>query len=107
MAGRSSCSSLRSLDQYSFVDYSTFARDRPDDLAKAIEHGIPHALRGMMWQLMSASKDTELESTYADLLKEKSAQEKAILRDLGRYRSTSRFVGLFSAKAFYRTFPHR
>ena len=69
------------------VDYTTFARDRPDDLAKAIEQGIPHALRGMMWQLMSASKDPELESVYADLLKKKSPHEKAILRDLGRWVS--------------------
>lgn len=65
-------------------DYTGFARDRPDDLARAIERGIPHALRGMMWQLMSASKDPGLESVYADLLKEKSTHEKAILRDLGR-----------------------
>ncbi|KZT41485.1 RabGAP/TBC [Sistotremastrum suecicum HHB10207 ss-3] len=66
------------------ADYHQFARDRSEDLARAIEQGVPHALRGMMWQLMAASKDLELETTYANLLKESSPHEKAILRDLGR-----------------------
>ncbi|KIO28072.1 hypothetical protein M407DRAFT_72274, partial [Tulasnella calospora MUT 4182] len=44
----------------------------------------PSALRGMVWQLMSASKDTELERIYATLLKQSSPHEKAIVRDLGR-----------------------
>ncbi|KAI5123943.1 hypothetical protein M0805_006357 [Coniferiporia weirii] len=65
-------------------DYRQFASDNPEKLAKAIEQGIPKSLRGMMWQLMSASKDTELEATYVRLLKESSSHEKAILRDLGR-----------------------
>ncbi|KAJ7647308.1 rab-GTPase-TBC domain-containing protein [Roridomyces roridus] len=38
----------------------------------------------MMWQLMAASKDQELETTYLKLLKETSSHEKAITRDLGR-----------------------
>lgn len=37
-----------------------------------------------MWCLMSSSKDLELESTYSALLKETSAHEKAIMRDLSR-----------------------
>ncbi|EGN99714.1 hypothetical protein SERLA73DRAFT_179863 [Serpula lacrymans var. lacrymans S7.3] len=65
-------------------DYQKFAADNPESLAKAIEKGIPDTLRGMMWQLMAASKDTELEDTYLKLLKETSPHEKAITRDLGR-----------------------
>ncbi|PVF99417.1 RabGAP/TBC [Serendipita vermifera] len=65
-------------------DYEAFARDQPKRLAQAIEAGIPAALRGMVWQLMSASKDSELEQLYANLLKETSPHEKAISRDLGR-----------------------
>ena len=38
----------------------------------------------MMWQLMSSSKDPELELAYARLLKEPSTHEKAIMRDLAR-----------------------
>lgn len=66
------------------ADYHQFARDNSEELARAIESGIPNSLRGMLWQLMSASKDTSLESEYAKYLKESSVHEKAIARDLGR-----------------------
>ncbi|KDR75877.1 hypothetical protein GALMADRAFT_248616 [Galerina marginata CBS 339.88] len=65
-------------------DYRSFASDRPEELAQAIQKGIPATLRGMMWQHMAASKDPELEAAYLRLLKETSAHEKAITRDLGR-----------------------
>ncbi|TRM69972.1 rab-GTPase-TBC domain-containing protein [Schizophyllum amplum] len=66
-------------------DYTKFAAEHPEELSRAIAKGIPSALRGMMWQLMAASKDPELESTYLKLLKESSTpHEKAITRDLGR-----------------------
>jgi hypothetical protein len=53
-------------------------------LARAIQIGIPPALRGMMWQLMSSSKDADLEMTYSQLLKQSSPHEKSIIRDLNR-----------------------
>ncbi|KAF5393280.1 hypothetical protein D9757_000605 [Collybiopsis confluens] len=65
-------------------DYQKFASERSEELSHAITKGIPSTLRGMMWQLMAASKDPELESTYLKLLKETSIHDKAILRDLGR-----------------------
>ncbi|KAF7288670.1 ABC1-domain-containing protein [Mycena chlorophos] len=65
-------------------DYQLFASEHPEELARAIARGIPGTLRGMMWQLMAASKDPELESTYLKLLKESSTHEKSITRDLGR-----------------------
>lgn len=65
-------------------DYQTYASQNPERLARAIETGIPDALRGMVWQLMSASKDPELEKRYLAMLKETSIHEKAIMRDLGR-----------------------
>ncbi|KAH9839454.1 rab-GTPase-TBC domain-containing protein [Rhodofomes roseus] len=65
-------------------DYQKFASEHPEELAAAIGHGIPKTIRGMMWQLMTASKDSELENTYVRLLKETSPHEKAITRDLGR-----------------------
>lgn len=34
------------------LDYHQFARENSDELARAIESGIPNSLRGMMWQLM-------------------------------------------------------
>ncbi|KAG8936977.1 GTPase-activating protein [Tulasnella sp. 418] len=85
------------------ASYETVASEQPEKLARAIQRGIPPALRGMVWQLMyvycfsspttellksssirSTSKDAELEKTYASLLKETSPHEKAITRDLGR-----------------------
>lgn len=36
----------------SLLDYHQFARENSDELASAIENGIPSSLRGMMWQLM-------------------------------------------------------
>ncbi|KIK27668.1 hypothetical protein PISMIDRAFT_630093 [Pisolithus microcarpus 441] len=66
------------------ADYQGYAAENAEQLARAIEKGIPHALRGMMWQLMAASKDSELENTYLALLKGSSSHEKSITRDLGR-----------------------
>ncbi|KAK7472854.1 GTPase-activating protein [Stygiomarasmius scandens] len=66
------------------ADYQGFASERAEELARAIAKGIPDKVRGMVWQLMAASKDPELEQTYLKLLKESSPHEKAILRDLGR-----------------------
>ncbi|CAG8435539.1 3691_t:CDS:2 [Ambispora gerdemannii] len=65
-------------------DYESVAKSQPRQLSRMIQKGIPPALRGMIWQLMSKSKDAELESTYAQLLKETSAHEKLIMRDLNR-----------------------
>jgi hypothetical protein len=65
-------------------DFNTVAKTHPKELSKNIQHGIPPALRGMIWQLFSKSKDTELEEQYMKLLKEDSVYEKAILRDLPR-----------------------
>lgn len=38
-----------------WADYEAFAAEHSEDLARAIEQGIPDTLRGMMWQLMCAS----------------------------------------------------
>ncbi|KAN0060790.1 GTPase-activating protein [Thecaphora frezii] len=65
-------------------NYQQVARTQPRDLSRAIQAGIPAALRGMMWQLMSSSKDEEMEIIYAYYLKQSSPHEKAIRRDLNR-----------------------
>lgn len=43
---------FESIHESALADYRQFASDNPEKLAKAIEQGIPKALRGMMWQLM-------------------------------------------------------
>ncbi|KAL9934765.1 hypothetical protein V8E36_006540 [Tilletia maclaganii] len=65
-------------------NYAEVAHSKPQELSRAIRRGIPPALRGMMWQLMSSSKDEELEIIYAYYLKQTSPHEKAIRRDLSR-----------------------
>ena len=65
-------------------DYQAYATENPEVLARAIENGIPHALRGMVWQMIAASKDPTTEKLYLKLIKETSPHEKAITRDLGR-----------------------
>ena len=41
-----------SLSHSDRVDYQGFASENPEQLAHAIERGIPSNLRGMVWQLM-------------------------------------------------------
>ncbi|GAA5954989.1 hypothetical protein JCM8115_005588 [Rhodotorula mucilaginosa] len=65
-------------------DYEEVARSQPRELSRAIQRGIPPALRGMTWQLMSAAKDENLEFVYSELLKQTSPHEKSIARDLNR-----------------------
>lgn len=65
-------------------NYEEVATNQPRELSRAIQQGIPSMLRGSIWQLMSASKDLDLENTYAGLLKETSPHEKNIRRDLSR-----------------------
>ncbi|WWC66780.1 uncharacterized protein I206_100685 [Kwoniella pini CBS 10737] len=65
-------------------DFESVARERPKELSKAIQMGIPPVIRGAIWQLMSSSKSTPLEETYKALLKIPSTHEKAIKKDLSR-----------------------
>ncbi|BGP50515.1 GTPase-activating protein [Rhodotorula kratochvilovae] len=65
-------------------DYEEVARTQPRELSRAIQRGIPPALRGMTWQLMAAAKDANLEFVYSELLKQSSPHEKSIARDLSR-----------------------
>ncbi|GEM10405.1 rab GTPase activator [Rhodotorula toruloides] len=65
-------------------DYEEVARTQPRELSRAIQRGIPPALRGMVWQLMAAAKDENLEFVYSELIKQSSPHEKSIARDLSR-----------------------
>jgi len=66
------------------VDYEGVARKQPALLTKKIRQGIPDSLRGPLWQVMSKSKNHDLEQIYAELLKENTTYEKIIRRDLSR-----------------------
>ena len=66
------------------TDYSNVLATSPIELSKAIYAGIPAALRGMMWQLLSSSKDDDLELQYAKYLTLPCPSDRAIRRDLSR-----------------------
>jgi len=44
------------------------ARTSPEELNKAIATGIPHAIRGVIWQVLAQSKNEELEAVYRELV---------------------------------------
>ncbi|KAK3902798.1 rab-GTPase-TBC domain-containing protein [Staphylotrichum tortipilum] len=44
------------------------ARTSPEELNKAIATGIPHAIRGVIWQVLAQSKNVELEAVYRELV---------------------------------------
>ncbi|KAG0305484.1 GTPase-activating protein [Linnemannia gamsii] len=65
-------------------DYTGVVRRNPKQLTTMIQRGVPSALRGLIWQLLAKSKDSQLESTFAELLKSTSTHEKQITRDMTR-----------------------
>ena len=66
------------------TDYHEVAHENPHDLSRAIQAGIPAQLRGLCWQLLSASKDEEMEIIYAYYIRQNSPHEKQIRKDLSR-----------------------
>ncbi|CAZ79590.1 unnamed protein product [Tuber melanosporum] len=64
------------------------AAEKPTELNRAIQAGIPPTLRGTVWQSMAASKSLELESAYQDTV---AQLEKVIRRDLGERTSFGKY----------------
>ena len=65
-------------------NYDNLAQNNPRLLTRHIKDGIPAPVRGVVWQLISKSKDPELEATFRSLLRRSSPFEKIIQRDLSR-----------------------
>eukprot|EP00118_Oscarella_pearsei_P023239 m.275037 g.275037 ORF g.275037 m.275037 type:complete len:600 (+) comp40594_c1_seq5:1324-3123(+) len=57
---------------------------RPKYVRQLVREGIPDAVRGLAWQLLSKSFDSPLKETYSDLLEMSSPSEKLIQRDIAR-----------------------
>lgn len=96
------------------ADYNTVLSTSPIELSKAIYNGIPSVLRGMMWQLLSSSKDEELEALYASMCPQHgaltaqnisqwsartSAQYGVICRARSQIRRTSRTTAALGKRA--------
>lgn len=65
-------------------DYEGIVKQHPNKFKRNLAKGLPIAIRGMMWQLMTASKSEALEEEYLELLQRSSRHEKIITRDLSR-----------------------
>jgi len=65
-------------------DYEQVILNDSDKLNSAIMSGIPREFRGIIWQLISKSKNFQLEEFYFHLKQETSVHEKSIKRDLSR-----------------------
>ncbi|KAI5952233.1 GYP5 [Candida jiufengensis] len=77
------------VDNYDFI-----VNNKSEQLNNLINQGIPKEIRGIIWQIVTKSKDSNLEDFYRSLKLETSIHEKAIKRDLTR---TSFFTNLESA----------
>ena len=51
------------------------AKTSPEELTEAIASGIPQTIRGVIWQVLASSKNTDLESVYHDLKVRGTAHE--------------------------------
>ncbi|KAI3404322.2 hypothetical protein KGF56_002842 [Candida oxycetoniae] len=65
-------------------DYDFIVNNRLQQLNELITQGIPSEIRGIIWQIVTKSKDANLEDLYRLMKQEPSIHEKAIKRDLTR-----------------------
>ncbi|KAL1919888.1 uncharacterized protein VTP21DRAFT_1820 [Calcarisporiella thermophila] len=65
-------------------DYPSVALKLPHLMASRVRQGLPPKLRGLIWQAMSQSSATHVETLYGQLLADSSPYEHTIQRDLAR-----------------------
>lgn len=65
-------------------DYPKTLRKLPTLVSRKIRGGIPHPIRGVVWQSMAGSLDQVLEEQYDRLSGETSPYEVHIGKDIGR-----------------------
>jgi hypothetical protein len=54
------------------------ARTSPEELNSSIANGIPHAIRGVIWQVLANSKNDHLEAIFHELVARGTDKEKAL-----------------------------
>lgn len=91
-------------------NYSQFTQSETKRLsAQVVQHGIPSALRGTIWPLLTNISNLQgLQEIYVQLLRQESVYEKAITRDLHRtfphhpyFQSTQGQEALFNVVKAY------
>ncbi|KTW28036.1 hypothetical protein T552_01898 [Pneumocystis carinii B80] len=65
-------------------DYSFVVKKHKEELSNVISSGVPPILRGIIWQTMTSSKNTDMEYIYHTLINQNAPNEKIIRRDLHR-----------------------
>ncbi|QSL66132.1 hypothetical protein MERGE_000507 [Pneumocystis wakefieldiae] len=65
-------------------DYSFVVEKHKEELSNVISSGVPPVLRGVLWQTMASSKNTDMEYIYHTLINQTAPNEKIIRRDLHR-----------------------
>lgn len=65
------------------------SRTSPDQLERSIAHGIPSAIRGVVWQVLAQSKSEELENVYRDLVSRGNEPEKTTKDALRKVSASS------------------
>ncbi|KAG5518567.1 hypothetical protein PMAC_002963 [Pneumocystis sp. 'macacae'] len=63
-------------------DYNFVVKTHKEELSNAISTGIPPILRGILWQTMTSSKNSDMEHIYHTLINQHAPTEKSIQKDL-------------------------
>lgn len=73
------------------TDFNAYLRRRPREVKRRIRRGVPDCLRGLVWQLISGSREL--------LIMNQGAYEVRTHRILGYHRATESCSGLLQAFA--------
>ncbi|KAI8582958.1 hypothetical protein K450DRAFT_225638 [Umbelopsis ramanniana AG] len=65
-------------------DFPTVALKLSHLVSAKLRAGVPHKLRGLVWQAMSQAASLNLEAVYPQLIQERSPYDRVIQRDLAR-----------------------
>ncbi|KAG2181621.1 hypothetical protein INT44_008436 [Umbelopsis vinacea] len=65
-------------------DFPTVALKLSHLVSAKLRVGVPHKLRGLVWQAMSQAASLNLEAVYPQLIQERSPYDRVIQRDLAR-----------------------
>mmetsp|Transcript_29084 Transcript_29084/g.40160 ORF Transcript_29084/g.40160 Transcript_29084/m.40160 type:complete len:435 (+) Transcript_29084:32-1336(+) len=74
-------------------EWKPFAHRNPGLLQRRVRKGVPDSLRGIVWQLLSGSRELVIQNMgiYAQLVFQESPLEVTIIRDMGRTFPTHPF----------------
>ncbi|KAI0213674.1 Rab-GAP TBC domain-containing protein [Lamellibrachia satsuma] len=66
------------------TDWESVSKKKSGQVKDLVRKGVPHHFRGMVWQLLCGAHESTAKHKYSDYLKQSSACEKVIRRDITR-----------------------